>query len=214
VGLRITTPAETLLACARDLGILDVVILADSALRQGDVTLIELKIAANQRRRGAPRLRQVIPLLDKRSESAWESVMRVLHVAADIPVEPQHEIVDEYGRFVARVDLLIKGTRRIHEYDGAGHREADTHQKDLKRDRHLILDDWHGSASHPYISATKVRQSSRASTHYWVGHGIAGDFTLGRNYSTIRCSADPAVPELYVNGLEPCNHCHWREKWS
>jgi hypothetical protein len=36
-------------------------------------------------------------------------------VAADIPVEPQHEIFDEYGRFVARVDLLIKGTRRIHE---------------------------------------------------------------------------------------------------
>jgi len=141
-GLKITAPAETLLACSRDLGILDVVILADSALRQGDVTLTELKIAANQRRRGAPRLRQVIPLLDRRSESAWESVMRVLHVAADIPVEPQHEIFDEYGRFVARVDLLIKGTRRIHEYDGAGHREADTHQKDLKRDRHLILDDW------------------------------------------------------------------------
>jgi very-short-patch-repair endonuclease len=141
-GLKITAPAETLLACSRDLGILDVVILADSALRQGDVTLTELKIAANQRRRGAPRLRRVIPLLDRRSESAWESVMRVLHVAADIPVEPQHEIFDEYGRFVARVDLLIKGTRRIHEYDGAGHREADTHQKDLKRDRHLILDDW------------------------------------------------------------------------
>jgi hypothetical protein len=57
-GLKVTTPAETLLACARDLGILDVVILADSALRQGDVTLTELKIAANQRRRGAPRLRQ------------------------------------------------------------------------------------------------------------------------------------------------------------
>jgi very-short-patch-repair endonuclease len=141
-GLKITTPAETLLAAARDLGILDVVILADSALREGDVTLTELKIAACQRRRGAPRLRQVIPLLDERSESAWESVMRVLHVAADIPVEPQHEIFDEYGRFVARVDLLIKGTRRIHEYDGAVHREAETHRKDLKRDRNLILDDW------------------------------------------------------------------------
>jgi hypothetical protein len=84
-GLKITTPAETLLASARDLGVLDVVIMVDCALREGDVTLTELKIAANQRRRGAPRLRQVIPLLDKRSESAWESVMRELHVAADIP---------------------------------------------------------------------------------------------------------------------------------
>jgi very-short-patch-repair endonuclease len=141
-GLKITTPAETLLACARDLGILDVVIMGDSALREGDVTLTELKIAASQRRRGAPKLRQIIPLLDKRSESAWESVMRVLHVAAEIPVNVQHEIFDECGRFVARVDLLIKGTRRIHEYDGAGHREAEVHQSDLKRDRTLILDDW------------------------------------------------------------------------
>ncbi len=141
-GLKITTPAETLLACARDLGILDVVIMADCALREGAVTVTELKIAAGQRRRGAPKLRQIIPLLDKRSESAWESVMRVLHMAAEIPVEPQHEIFDEYGRFVARADLLIKGTRRIHEYDGAVHREADVHQQDLRRDRYLILDDW------------------------------------------------------------------------
>jgi very-short-patch-repair endonuclease len=141
-GLKVTTPAETLLACARDLGILDVVIMADCVLRAGEVTLTELKIAANQRRRGAPKLRDVIPLLDKRSESAWESVMRVLHVAAEIPVDVQHEIFDSYGRFVARVDLLVKGTRRIHEYDGAAHREADVHQSDLKRDRNLILDDW------------------------------------------------------------------------
>ena len=141
-GLKITTPAETLLACARDLGVLDVVIMADCALRAGDVTLTELKIAANQRRRGAPKLRQILPLLDKRSESPWESVMRVLHVAADIAVEPQHVIVDEQGRFLARVDLLIKGTRRIHEYDGAVHREADVHQTDLRRDRNLILGDW------------------------------------------------------------------------
>jgi very-short-patch-repair endonuclease len=141
-GIKITTPAETLLACARDLGILDVVILADAALREGDVTLTQLKITAAQRRRGAPMLRQVIPLLDQRSESAWESVMRVLHVIADIPVEPQYEIFDDYGRFVARVDLLIRGTRRIHEYDGGVHREAETHQKDLKRERTLILDNW------------------------------------------------------------------------
>jgi very-short-patch-repair endonuclease len=141
-GLKITTPAETLLACARDLGILDVVILADSALREEVVTMTELTVAAGQRRRGVPMLRQVLPLLDPRSESAWESVLRVLHQAADIPVEPQYEIVDEYGRFLARADLWIKGTRRIHEYDGAGHREPEVHQKDLKRDRNLIIGAW------------------------------------------------------------------------
>ncbi len=173
-GLKVTNAAETLLACARDLGTLDVVIMADSALRSCDVTMIELKIAANQRRRGAPRLRQVIPLLDPRSESPWESVLRVLHRVADIPVEPQHVIVDEYGRFLARADLWIKGTRRIHEYDGAVHREAEVHQRDLKRERNLIMSDWQrfGFTSAP--SSMRVQRSSGVSTICWGGPGTAG----------------------------------------
>jgi hypothetical protein len=117
----------------RDLGILDVVIMADSALCTGDVTVTELKITASQRRRGAPRLRKVILLLDPRSESAWESLLRVLHRAANIPVEPQHEILDESGRLLARADLWSKGTRRIHEHDGAVHREAKLHQTALRQ---------------------------------------------------------------------------------
>ena len=137
-GLRITTAAETILAAARDLGVLDLVILGDSALRLRHCTLTDLEITARQRRRGAPLLRQVIPLLDARSESAWESIMRVLHQAAEIPVTPQQEIFDEQGRFIARADLRIDGTRRIHEYDGAEHREADVHEVDLERDRALL----------------------------------------------------------------------------
>jgi hypothetical protein len=51
-------------------------------------------------------------------------------------------IVDEYGRFLARADIWIRGTRRIHEYDGAVHREAEVHQRDLRRERNLIKNDW------------------------------------------------------------------------
>jgi hypothetical protein len=68
-GLRITTPTETILAAARDLGVLDLVILGDSALRLRHCTLTDLEITARQRRRGAPLLRQVIPLLDPRRAS-------------------------------------------------------------------------------------------------------------------------------------------------
>jgi hypothetical protein len=141
-GLRITTPAETLLAAARDLGLLDLVVMGDSALREGDVTIGQLKITAAQRRRGAPLLRQVIPLLDKRSESAWESIMRVLHVAAEVPVEPQYKIFDDRGRFVARADPWVTGTQRIQEYDGGDHREPDVHQRDLVRERRLLAEQW------------------------------------------------------------------------
>ena len=142
-GLPVTTPAETLLAAARDLGVLDLVIMADSALRLKHCTLTDLIITARQRRRGAPLLRSVIPLLDPRSESPWESVMRVLHQAAEIPVTPQYEVFDDFGRFVARVDLRIDGTRRGQEYDGADHRERDVHEEDLARDRRLLGAGWH-----------------------------------------------------------------------
>src|SRR5215213_11870007 len=108
-GLRITTGAETLLAAARDLGLLDLVILGDSALRCGHCTMEALRVTAAQRRRGAPRLRAVLPLLNAGSESPWESVMRVLHLAAEIDVEPQKKIYDAHGRFVARADLWLVG---------------------------------------------------------------------------------------------------------
>jgi len=137
-GLRVTTPGETLLAAARDLGVLDLVVLGDSALRLKQCTLTELMITARQHRRGGPLLRTVLPLLDPRSESPWESIMRVLHRAAEIPVTPQHELVDQFGHFVARADLLIDGTPRLHEYDGAVHRDADVHESDLARDRALL----------------------------------------------------------------------------
>ena len=68
-GLPLTTPAETLLAAARDVGVLDLVIMADSALRLRHCTLTELMTTARQHRRGAPMLRSVIPLLGARERS-------------------------------------------------------------------------------------------------------------------------------------------------
>jgi hypothetical protein len=137
-GIRLTTPAETLLAAARDLGVLDLVLMGDSALRLGHCTIDQLVETAAQRRRGAPMLRRVVGMLDRRSESPWESVMRVLHRAADIPVEPQHKVFDQWGRFVARGDLWIVGTCRLHEFDGGVHREPGAQSRDLTRDRRLI----------------------------------------------------------------------------
>lgn len=141
-GLRVTSGAETLLAAARDLGIVDLALMADSALRLGHTTIAELESVAHRRRRGGPMLRQAIPLLDPRSESPWESVMRVLHAGVGIEVEPQYRVEDHQGRFVARADLWIVGTRRLHEYDGAVHRDAQVHRGDLQRERRLTAEGW------------------------------------------------------------------------
>ena len=68
--------------------------------------------------------------------------MRVLHQAADIPVEPQYKVYAPSGRFVARGDLWIVGTRRLHEYDGADHRLKETHRRDLAREADLVEINW------------------------------------------------------------------------
>jgi very-short-patch-repair endonuclease len=182
------------------------VIMADSALRLRDVTLIELKIAASQRRRGAPRLRQVIALLDSRSESPWESVLRVLHCVADIPVEPQHVIVDSTDGSWPRADLWIKGTRRIHEYDGAVHREAEVHQRDLKRERNLIMSDWQ---RFDFTSAHILNEGaaiSRSVDDLLGRPWIAGGWRLGRSSLVSQCFGDEAVHELSQSGLARLSH--------
>ena len=164
-----------MLALARDLSLLDLVILGDSALHLRQATATELARAAGQKRRGAPRLRQVLPLLDGRSESPWESVLRMLHWAADVPVEPQHKVYDEFGNFIARGDLWVVGTRRLNEYDGGGHRDKDVHRYDLHRERRLVEIDWQRVG---FVAAQII---------YEAGDIISGlDRLLGRSWDPRR----------------------------
>jgi hypothetical protein len=135
-GVRLAVPAQTLVSCAIDLSLLDLLIVVDAALHLGDVTLAELTTIAAEQRRGAPRLRQAIALADQRSESAMETVLRVLHVVSGIAVEPQREFWND-SRFVARGDLWLVGTTTIHEYDGDEHLKVARQRRDLRRGRRL-----------------------------------------------------------------------------
>jgi hypothetical protein len=100
-----------------------------------------------------PRCRRAVRLADGRSESAWESMLRMLHIACGIPVEPQFEVYDEHGQFVARGDLLIKGTSTLHEYDGDEHLDRHRQRKDLGRQRRIGHVEWtrRGYTSHEVL---------------------------------------------------------------
>ena len=50
-------------------------------------------------------------------------------------VEAQVELFDDEGTFLGRGDLGVVGTRFVHEYDGAVHRDAAQHRADLRRER-------------------------------------------------------------------------------
>lgn len=136
-GVRVASVGESLLACAVDLGLLDLVVLVDSALHLRLITREELARVAAQHRRGAPNLRKAIRWSDGRSESPFETLLRVLHEACGIRVEPQHELVDEHGVVIARGDLWLVGTDAFHEYDGADHLTRPAQRRDLKRARRI-----------------------------------------------------------------------------
>jgi hypothetical protein len=140
--LRLATVEETLLACARDLGQLDLVVLLDCVLHHELATREEIERAAASRRRGAPMLRRALRLADGRSESVYETLLRRLHEACGVPVEPQYEVRDPSGLLVARGDLWVVGTRMLHEYDGGEHLKRRRQRKDLKRSRTLWHEDW------------------------------------------------------------------------
>jgi hypothetical protein len=137
-GLPVDSPCEILLRAARDLALIDLVVMLDSALRLGHVKPDDLDQYSHSRRPGSRRLRHAVTLSDPRAESAWEAMLRLFHGAVDIDVEPQYDVVDDAGRLAARVDLWVKGTPFVHEYDGDEHEKAPRRKADLRRARRLL----------------------------------------------------------------------------
>ena len=134
-GLRVTSPARTLTDLASSLALIDMVVLGDSALHTESCDLDTLGRAPVPRR-GSARWRRATTLLDGRSESPWETLLRLVHVLSGLTqVEPQVVLRDEQGMFVGRGDLWLVGTHRLHEFDGGTHRERDQHDRDLARER-------------------------------------------------------------------------------
>lgn len=69
-------------------------------------------------------------------ESPMETVVRLMLVFARLPKPtPNKYIYDEFGRFVARCDLVFETQRVIVEYDGLWHRKS---RAQRQRDRHRI----------------------------------------------------------------------------
>jgi very-short-patch-repair endonuclease len=134
-GIRCASIPETLLACARWVGVIDLVVMIDCVLHRRECTVKEIAAVIRPRRPGAAALKRALSLADGRSESAYETLLRLLHVLCDISVEPQFVIINDAGYEVARVDLLLVGTRAAPEYDGDEHEKSTRRVRDRRRDR-------------------------------------------------------------------------------
>jgi hypothetical protein len=94
--------------------------------------------------RGIVRLRRVLPLVDGGAESPQETRTRLALIDAGIPA-PRTQIVvrDEYGEFVARIDMGYEDLRVGIEYDGPQHwTSADQRDRDIDRYSALLDLGW------------------------------------------------------------------------
>jgi len=137
----ITAPVLTVIDCARVLPFDETLAIADSALRDGDVTRDELVTAASQvRGHGARQARTVAHAADARAANPMESVLRA--IALEFPqltLEPQYAVWD--SGLWARVDLGDRSLRLALEAEGF---EAHSTRKHLHRDarRYTELTVW------------------------------------------------------------------------
>lgn len=139
-GLQVTSGLRTLRDLAARWSLVDLVVMADAALRGRHCTLADLVDFSQGTRggRGIRTFRRMAGLVDARSESPMETVMRLSIVLPGLPPPtPQAIIRDAAGGWLAQVDLLGADGRSVFEYDGARHFEAARHASDVARWRVL-----------------------------------------------------------------------------
>lgn len=121
-AIAVTTAVSTVLDCCTTLPLVEAVVICDSALRSGQVTLVELQEAALRLRgvRSARKVRRALVLCDPACGSVLESVLRVGMVEDGIDgFGTQLVIEDAAGRYIRRVDFCFEQARLVVETDGA-----------------------------------------------------------------------------------------------
>ncbi len=136
-GVPVASAEWTIVELAEHLCLIDLVVAIDSALRAGDTSVDAIRSTMRRGRRGVRVLRRALTLVDGRSDSPWESVLRLAHTLSAIEVEVQHQLRDDIGEIIWSLDLAIRGTRRAAEFDGGSHRTPEGQQRDMRRDRLL-----------------------------------------------------------------------------
>jgi hypothetical protein len=171
-GIPLTTPVQTFLDLGLYLDLVDLVVLGDSLVRAGRVTVRELvEQAARRRGPGSRRARQAASLVRAGVDSGMESRLRMLMVLAGLP-EPvvNHKVYWADGSVRWRFDLSFPQFRLIIEYDGRQHADSSTQWRgDVERREWFDDNDWRivvsGSSDiyrTPARTLTRITRAMRA----------------------------------------------------
>jgi predicted transcriptional regulator of viral defense system len=121
-GIPVTAAARTVVDLARLMPFRAGVVVADSALRGKQVTRHEFEavIADCARWRSIQQARRVVAFSDERSESALESISRVMFAEHGLPAPELQVWVGDHEGAIGRADFLWEAYRTIGEADGLG----------------------------------------------------------------------------------------------
>lgn len=136
----LTSKARTLIDTARDYDLDTSVPMLDDALRRQLVTKGQLMTVVDtcHENRCSRRVETALELADGRRESPGESIVavRLYEIGLD-GFEPQVEIFDDNGFFVARTDFAHRNSKTIIEFDGRAKYtlEGRDHRREFDRER-------------------------------------------------------------------------------
>jgi hypothetical protein len=119
-GLPVTSLARTVVDLGRTLSMDQAVCAGDAAVRAGCQTEeLDVVLAQASGWPGVRKARRAAAFLDGRSESAGESLSRVIFWRLGLPApEPQYEVFDDDGLLVGRSDFGWEAFRTLGEFDG------------------------------------------------------------------------------------------------
>ena len=146
-GIAVTSSARTAFDIGRRVSNrLRAVQQLDALANVTDVKCVDVEAVMSRHpgARGIVRLRRVLPLVDGGAESPQETRTRLAVIDAGLPA-PRTQIVvrDEYGEFVARIDMGYEDLRVGIEYDGPQHwTSADQRDRDIDRYSALLDRGW------------------------------------------------------------------------
>ncbi len=146
-GIRVTTVRRTLLDLLRWSDRLTAIWACEDAVRKNLITPSELATIAENvgSEPFACPIRRRVSLVDARSESPLETLIRLVLVDGGLPLPVlQHVLTDIDGRVVARLDFAYVEWRIAIEADGrAVHDEVKAVYRDRQRGNDVELAGWH-----------------------------------------------------------------------
>jgi hypothetical protein len=145
-GVLVTPPARTTADLLRLLRRPDALAAADAMRRATGVepTAVAEVLERFRGQRGVVQARELLDLSDPRAESPQESRTRLRCVDAGFPCpEPQIEVFDASGEFLARLDMGYRNERKGLEFDGDEfHRTIDQVRHDQARRDDVAREGW------------------------------------------------------------------------